>query len=68
MLEPAGFWFDVRDDEAHQDRSSVEILLIEKFAPAVLELANRRRAERATFAAREIQTPLVRLRIIQAQI
>ncbi len=68
LLELAGFWFDVRDNEAHQDRASVEILLIVKFAPAVTEFANRRRAERARFAARKIQTPLVRLRIIQAQI
>ena len=68
MLEFAGFRFDVRDDEANQDRASVEIFLIEKLAPAVLELANRRRAERATFAAREIQTPLLRFRIVQAQV
>jgi hypothetical protein len=34
--------------------SSVEIFLIEKLAPAVLEFTNRRRAERARFAVREI--------------
>jgi hypothetical protein len=45
LLDLAGFCFDVRDDEAHQDRASVEILLIVKLAPAVLEFASRRRAE-----------------------
>jgi hypothetical protein len=33
LLELARFWFDVRDDEAHQDGASVEILSNRKTRP-----------------------------------
>ena len=76
MLEPrasaendcsklGGFRFDVRDHESHQDRSSVEIFLIVKFAPAVFEFANRRRGACPLCCSRNSNSTCASLRSLQ---
>src|SRR5262249_40196111 len=67
LLEAARVGRDVRDHEADEDRAAVERLLGEELAAAVLELADRGRAQGAARAVREVEAPLARLRVVEAQ-
>jgi len=67
LFEMAGVWRDVRNHEANENRPAVEHLLIEKLAASILELANRRRAHRTSAAVGEVEAPLMRFGIVEAQ-
>ena len=57
----------LRDDEAHQHAAVAELFLIVELAAPVLESADGRHAERAAAAVGEVQAPLARLRVVEAQ-
>jgi hypothetical protein len=54
LLELAGFWFDFGDDEAHQDRASVEIHHLREAESA----ADTAAATALTFFVSEKTTPV----------
>src|ERR1051326_4339370 len=58
---------DVGDHEAHENRAALERFLVVEFTTSVLELADRGLRERAVAAIGEIQTPLLRRRIVEAK-
>src|SRR6266516_4563437 len=60
--------FDIRDDKADDDGSAIKWFLIKKLAATIFEFADRLLAHGATAAARKIEAPLVRLRIVEPQV
>src|SRR5437016_505089 len=60
--------FDIRDGKADEDGSAIKWFLIKKLTATIFEFADRWLAHRATAAARKIETPLVRLRIVAPQV
>lgn len=58
---------DVREHEAHEDRAAVVGFLIVELAATVTESADRRHAERAARAVRELGLPLMRLGVVHAK-
>ena len=60
--------FYIRDDKADEDGSAIKWFLIKKLAATIFEFTDRRLADGATAAAGKIEAPLVRLRIVEAQI
>src|SRR6187431_1431366 len=67
LLEVAGVFRDVGNDETHQDGPAVEGLLGVKLAAALAEFAYGRRHQRSVPDAREVQAPLPRLRVVKPQ-
>src|SRR6266404_5687215 len=67
LLEADRIRRERRDDEANQDGAAPERVLAEKLAAPVLELAVHRRAQRTAAAVREVQAPLVRVGVVEAQ-
>ncbi len=67
LFETTGIRFDVGNDKADQDRPSVKGFLVIKFAATILERADGRRTHAAGRAAGKVETPLVRLRIVEPQ-
>src|SRR5262249_5847353 len=55
------------DDESDEDRSALEGILTVELAAAALEFPDRRRRQGARPAVREVQAPLARRRIVEAQ-
>jgi len=68
LFKTARVRFDIRDDKADKDGSAIKWFLIKKLAATIFEFTDRRLAHGATAAARKIETPLVRLRIVEPQV
>jgi len=68
LFKPARVRFDIRDDKADEDGSAIKWFLIKKLAATIFEFADCRLAHGATAAARKIEAPLVRLRIVEPQV
>src|SRR5579863_5582809 len=62
-----GIWSNVRPQEANEDSATIERLLVEEFAAAALELADRGLIKNTLRAVRKVLTPLMRLRVIEEQ-
>src|SRR5262249_11125111 len=67
LLEAARVRRDVGDHEAHEDGAAVERLLVVELAAAVLERADRRRAQGAGPDVGEVEAPLPRLGVVEPQ-
>src|SRR5262249_31444901 len=65
LLEPARVGSDVRDHEPHEGGPSADRLLVVELASSVPELADRGRPEPSAGAARDVQAPLPRLRVVE---
>ena len=68
LLKAARIRSDVRDDKSNQDGPVIQGFLVIKLAASIFEFANRRLGQRASAAAGKIQSPLMRLRIVEAQV
>jgi hypothetical protein len=68
LFKTARVGFYIRDDKADKDSSAIKWFLIKKLAATIFEFADCRLAHGATAAARKIETPLVRLRIVEPQV
>src|ERR1700682_311400 len=58
---------NVRDDKSNENRSTIQIFLVEELAATVFELPDRRLAQCSKAAVGEIQAPLMGIRIEKAQ-
>src|SRR6266568_4528972 len=67
LLKMCGSRSHVRPDEPNQYRSAIECLLIEKFTASILKFADRRLPQNIILAVGPVQTPLVRLGIVETQ-
>src|SRR5262249_12718991 len=67
LLEVAGVGASLGDHEADLDRTPVEILVVEEFAAAAVEAADRRLGQRARGAVGEVQAPPARARVVEAE-
>src|SRR5215467_9030286 len=67
LFKMSGISCDVRPNVANQDSSTVKGLLIEKFTAPILELSYRGLAQDTILAVGPIETPLVRLGIVQTK-
>src|ERR1700722_2791216 len=67
LFNVVGIWSNVRPDKSNKDSPSVERLLVEEFATAVLELADLRLIHYTNCAVDKVLTPLMRLRPVKKQ-
>ncbi len=68
LLEMARIGRDLGDDESNKDGTTIQSLLIEEFATPVGKPADGRLCERSAGAVGEVETPLMRLRIVQTEV
>src|SRR5581483_11967240 len=67
LLEVRGCRADIGPHAPHHDGSSVIRLLVVKLAAPILEFADARLAQFALAAVGEVETPLVRLRVVETE-
>src|SRR5215471_13766833 len=68
LFEVTGIRGNVGNDEAHQDGAAIQSFLIVELAAAIPEFPDGRHADRPGPAIGEVEAPLVRLRIVKAQV
>src|SRR6516165_8172770 len=67
LLKSARIRSDVRNNKTNKDSPVVECFLVKEFAASILELADRGLTYRSVVAIREVEAPLMGLRVVQAQ-